>query len=297
MLITYNSAAHLPDLLADLEPLARSGDFRVTAVDNGSQDGTLAVLRTVDWVRLVQAPENPGYAGGINRARVDGPVGVPLVILNPDLRIDADAVRALIAALDRPGIGITVPTIQDPDGTVYPSLRREPSLLRAVGDALLGSRLGRRPGRFSEMIRNTGAYPRIDRVAWATGAVLAISADCDRQVGAWDAGRFFLYSEETDYCRRARDRGFAVVHVPEAVAVHIGAGSGDSVPLQALQAVNRVRYYRKHHRRPAAALYRAVVMLHALARLGQPGQRRALGVLSGVRSARTLPGGRPGALW
>ena len=296
VLITYNSATHLPGLLRDLEPLARSGEYSVTVVDNGSQDGTLAVLRAVDWVRLIQAPENPGYAGAINRARADGPAGVPTLILNPDVRIPSAAVRALFTALERPGVGIAAPTIEDPDGTTHPSLRREPSLLTAVGDAVLGSRVRRRPGRFSELIRNTADYPQIDEVAWATGAVLAVSADCDRAVGDWDSGRFFLYSEETDYCRRARACGFSVVHVPDAVAMHVGAGSGDSAPLQALQAVNRVRYYRKHHPRPAAWAFRVVVALHALARLRRPGQRRALGVLCGVWSAATLPGGRPGAL-
>lgn len=296
IVVTYNSAAHLPDLLADLAGWVAADEIVVTVVDNGSQDDTLDLLRACDWLRLVRAPENPGYAGGINRARAAGPTGVPVLVLNPDLRLAAADGRALLARVQRPEAGIAVPAIRQPDGTTYPSLRREPSLSRAIGDAVLGARFGRRWGRFSEMIHQTQEYPGITGVDWATGAALAISANCDAQVGDWDADRFFLYSEETDYCRRARDLGFDVRHVPEVVAVHAGGGSGQSPALEALLAVNRVRYYRKHHRRTAGWLFRAVVALHALARFNQPGQRRALAVLCGLRAAESLPGGRRGGL-
>jgi N-acetylglucosaminyl-diphospho-decaprenol L-rhamnosyltransferase len=89
--------------------------------------------------------------------------------------------------------------------------------------------------------------------------VILISAACDRMVSAWGEG-FFLYSEEVDYAARARAAGLRTEYVPQAWARHRKDGSGQSHPLTALMAVNRVRYFEKHGK--SASLMRAVVFLH-----------------------------------
>ncbi|MCZ7627704.1 MAG: glycosyltransferase [Microthrixaceae bacterium] len=68
---------------------------------------------------------------------------------------------------------------------------------------------------------NTRDYARERDADWATGAAMLISAECLAAVGPWDES-FFLYSEETDYCLRARDRGFKLRYSPKATATHIG---------------------------------------------------------------------------
>lgn len=158
-------------------------------------------------------------------------------------------------------------------GHRYPSLRREPSLTRALGDAFLGKRIVRRPGWLSEMVWEESAYRYRHPVDWATGAALLISAACDVAVGSWDE-RFFLYSEETDYAARARAAGYRVDYVPAARVHHRGGGSGRSDKLTALMAVNRVRYMEK--RRSRASGFRLAVILHELLRATKPGHRAAL---------------------
>ena len=74
---------------------------------------------------------------------------------------------------------------------------------------------------------------------WAEGSTQLISARCWRRCGPWDE-RFFLYSEETEFDLRAADHGFATLFVPEADAVHLGAGRAR--PRSALLMVNRVRH-------------------------------------------------------
>jgi len=170
-----------------------------------------------------------------------------------------------------------VPTLLDFEGHLYPSLRREPSLTAAIGDALFGRHFKRRPAIFSEIVRDERKYGDRHAVDWAVGAALVISAACDRMVGAWDE-RFFLYSEETDYAARVRAVGFRVEYVPRARALHRGAGSGQSHALMALNAVNRVRYFEKHKK--AVGAMRAAVLLHELFRAASPGHRRALLVVS-----------------
>jgi GT2 family glycosyltransferase len=214
-----------------------------------------------------------------------------VLILNPDLRLAAGSVRGLVAAL-APGVGAVVPRFEDSSGVRYPSLRREPSVLRAFGDAVLGKRWPARPGWLSEMVWPVPAYEKEGPVEWSTGAAILIRLEADAQVGPWDAERFFLYSEETDYLRRVRAAGWAVRYVPSAVVVHRGGGSGSGPELVALGLVNRLRYFRKYHGRPATAAFGAAVLLGELLRARRPASRRALSIL--VRPSRwaDLPGGR-----
>jgi N-acetylglucosaminyl-diphospho-decaprenol L-rhamnosyltransferase len=224
-------------------------------------------------VTCVSAGRNLGYAGGINVGRQHAGPYAALLVVNPDAVLAPGAIGEMSAALHDPAIGIVAPRLLGSDGRSYPSLRRRPTLGRAIGDGLLGSRLPGRPGWLSEIIRDEASYGRRQAVYWAGGAALLISAACDRAVGPWDE-RYFLYSEETDYATRARKAGFRVEYVPTARVFHRGGGSGKSSDLTALMAVSRLRYLEKHHKRPRA--YRAAHVVTELLRSADPAHRAAL---------------------
>jgi GT2 family glycosyltransferase len=273
IVVTYNSARDIVGLLESLPAAAAGLTVRTVVVDNGSADATVALVRGHADVVCVEAGANLGYAGGINLGREHAGDYSALLVLNPDLRLEAGAVREMFAALDDADVGIVVPMLLRADGGRHPSLRREPTLARALGEGLLGDHLGWRPGWLSEIVRSEADYRYRHPVDWATGAAMLVSVACDRVVGRWDE-RFFLYSEEVDYCVRARAGGFRVDYLPSARARHQGGGSGGSSALVALMAVNRIRYMDKHSRRPG--LYRAVVVLHELLRARDPAHRAAL---------------------
>jgi GT2 family glycosyltransferase len=273
VVVTYNSAGDIAVLLDSLPAAAAGLSIRIIVADNGSTDGTVELARSRPDVTCIETGANLGYAGGINVGRLHGGAYSSLLVLNPDAELEAGAMREMFAALEDPAVGIVVPMLLDAEGRRLPSLRREPTLIRALGDGLLGGRVRRRPGRLSEMVWHEEAYGYRHPVDWATGAALLVSAACDRAVGGWDE-RFFLYSEETDYFARARAAGFRVDFEPSARVRHRGGGSGRSDALLALQAVNRVRYMEKHHRWPR--LYWLAVLLHEALRSGDPGHRSAL---------------------
>jgi GT2 family glycosyltransferase len=287
IVVAYNSAADLPGLLDSLPRAAAGLSFRVLVVDNDSDDDVAPVLAGRVGVTLVRSGANLGYAGGINagRARL-GPTRT-IAILNPDLRLAPASLTRLVAAAIREGAA--VPRFVDEAGATFPSLRREPSIARALGDALLGRRWPGRPGAVSEMVWDRESYQRSGAADWATGAVLVVAAGADATIGDWDE-RFFLYSEETDYCRRLRAAGWRVQYVPEAQVIHRGAGSGTGPALTALNEVNRVRYYRKYHGPVRSAVFRAAVMLNQLMRARRAGNRAALHALASRRHRGRLPG-------
>ncbi|MFI7602239.1 glycosyltransferase [Actinoplanes sp. NPDC049681] len=283
VVVSYNSAAVLPGLLNSLDDGLRGLAWHLTVADNASADDSVAVARRmVPGCRIVQTGRNAGYAAAFNAAvQVAEPYDAVL-LLNPDVRLSPGSVAAMTARLGGDGprrIGIAVPRILDEQGGVALSLRREPTIARAFGEAVLGQRAGRF-ARLGETVVDREAYFRAGTVDWATGAVMLISRECLESCGLWEE-RFFLYSEETEFALRARDRGFGTALVPGAEVVHIGGESRVSPALWSLLTVNRVRLFGMRHSRPATALFWSVVLLREASRaaLGHPRSRRAVAAL------------------
>src|SRR4029453_17418732 len=190
-----------------------------------------------------------------------------VLILNPDVRLTPGSVAGLMARLGGTGAqraGIAVPRTLEEDGQVAFSLRGEPAVRRAPGEAVLGQRGGRFPA-LGETVVDRAAYFTDGPVDWATGAVMLMSRDCLAACGPWEE-RFFLYSEETEFALRARDRGFRTELVAGTAVGHIGGESKVSPALWSLLTVNRVRLYRMRHSAPAAAMFWSVVVLREASR-------------------------------
>jgi GT2 family glycosyltransferase len=288
VIVTHNSAAVVEQLLDSLPEALVPLTFRVAVVDNASSDATREILTARTDCRVVEAL-NRGYAAGINRGIAELAGGGPILVLNPDLVLAPGSVPVMASLLADPSIGVVVPLLKEPDGTTARSLRREPTLLRSIG---LGDS---RFARFSEVVNDPDAYQRVDSVDWATGAALLVKRACYEDVGAFDES-FFMYSEETEFCLRARDFGYSTVFTPKATAIHLAGQSGRNPDLYAMQVLNRIRLYRRTHRLPASlVLYALTVLREAVwTARGDPDSRHALGVLSNPRRKPALlpwPGG------
>lgn len=288
VVVTYQSAEVISELITDLRREAGSLRLRVVVVDNASTDETVARARAHPDVVVVEHGRNGGYAAGINLGAQHSGRSRALLVLNPDVRIDDGAVIALWQRLWQPGVGAVVPEIQDSSGRRTNSLRFEPSVLRTLGDALLGDRLPGRPVWSTETDHDPEAYEHAHAVEWATGACVMVRSEVSEGVGPWDED-FFLYSEEVDFLRRVRAAGWSTWYEPTATVRHQGTGSGTSAQLGALLAVNRVRYAHKHHGPVTAEAVRAAAALGELLRSRHADHRVALGYLVHRRPWSGLP--------
>ena len=267
VIVTYNSA----DLLGEcLRSLTDQGVdlVSVVVVDNASRDTTLDVAANANDlpVRIVEIGRNSGYAAGVNAgiAAVDLTTVDSVLVLNPDSRLTPGSLAVLASALAQPGRGIAVPLLVNPDGSLQPSLRRAPTVTRALVEALVPGELAGRLGRLGELVTDPRAYERPGPTAWATGAAMLISATALAEIGPWDES-YLLYSEETEYLLRAADLGWVTWFEPAAVVEHIGGESTTSPMLASLLTVNRVTLFRRRHGRlRAAAFYAAVVTGQAI---------------------------------
>ncbi|HZD22651.1 MAG TPA: glycosyltransferase [Acidimicrobiia bacterium] len=282
IVVTHNNAEILDACLDSLtENMQAEPGLSVVVVDNRSSDDSSERARAHPVRPRVVVQDNLGYAAGINAgiAVFDDDTSHVLV-LNPDVRLERDAVTRLVDSVEKPGVGIAVPRMVDGDGQLLHSLRREPTALRALGEAVLGGRASSNPA-LGEVIIDPYAYERPTQADWATGAAMLISAECRHAVGPWDE-RYFLYSEETDFALRARNLGYATQLVPEATATHLGGDSSVSPRLWSILTINRIRLQRRRKGLLRTIPYALGVTLFAVIRAlaGRPTAKASLKALS-----------------
>ena len=239
----------------------------MVVVDNDSHDKTLSIAAD-------HRPSDPhrrdgtqrGYAAAVNAgtATIDLSTVDSVLVLNPDCRLTPGSLAVRARALDDPGRAIAVPLLVNPDGSLQPSLRRRPTVTRALVEALVPGGLAGRLGPLGELVTDPKTYERPGATAWATGAAMLISASALAKIGPWDES-YLLYSEETEFSLRAADLGFLTWFEPGAVVEHIGGESSTNPMLASLLTVNRVLLFRRRHSRlRAAAFYIAVVAGEAI---------------------------------
>jgi N-acetylglucosaminyl-diphospho-decaprenol L-rhamnosyltransferase len=292
VVVTYNSETLLADLLRSLGPGLAGVSWHLTVADNASADGSVATVRRLapDAI-VVEMGRNAGYAAGINAAVDAARPHTAVLVLNPDVRLGPSCVRALLPALRASGTGIAVPRLSNAEGVLIPSMRREPTILRTMGDAVLGANRAGRLARLGEVVTDERRYSNETVTDWAEGSTLLISAECWQRCGPWDES-FFLYSEETDFALRARDAGFLTRYTPAASAVHLEGGSAHSPRLWTLLTLNRVRLYRRRHGPIRTAGFWSVLVLREASRaiIGRQTSRLAVRALLSPRQLREVPG-------
>lgn len=282
IVVTFNSRKVLPTFLDAIpDAIIDVDDFKLVIVDNNSEDGTAEYANSQTIVhQVIGLGQNIGYAAGLNAGMSANPDCDAYFALNPDVRLGPGSVKILLDALRLP-TGMAVPRLNNEFGDLLYSLRREPSVLREIGESLLGgARAGRCP-LFGLTISDPAEYERRTTATWATGGALLISNACATAVGPWDE-TFFLYEEEVDFCLRAMDQGFELSYIPAASATR-EIGPGFSPALRALARVNRLRLYERRHGKIPASLLRFIMIIGELLRLA-PHPSRSRSALRALRA-------------
>jgi GT2 family glycosyltransferase len=292
VVVSYNSSETLRPCV---EPLANLARANVIVVDNASSDDSLGVVADLP-VRRIPLRENGGFARGCNVGWQAGNARYVL-FLNPDATIDVRSLAHLAGALDENGgAGVVAPKILEQDGSLDFSQRRFPRLRSTFSQALFLHRIFPRATWSDEVVRTVESYESPGVVEWVSGACFMARRDLLERLDGLDEG-FFMYCEDKDFCRRVWSNGFEVRFQPDAVAVHVGGVSASRAGLLPVMAASRIRYARKHFRRPPALLERFGVSLLALTHVvvSRGGRSRRAGhavaflVALGVRSPHYPP--------
>jgi len=242
VVVSFNSRDHLGPCLDSIGASTRR-DWEAIVVDNGSGDGSADfVAARYSGIALVRNSGNRGFAAAVNQGL--GLVrGRYVLLLNPDARLEPGAADALIDELTRSGdCGIVAPQLFHEDGRRQHSFDLDPTL----ATALLNKSLLRLcfPGRYPSKRQEYRESIDVENVI---GAAMMIRAEVLERIGRFDE-EYFLYLEETDFCRRARLAGWKVRLVPAARVVHLQGRSRARVAVRA--RIEYVRslftFFRKH---------------------------------------------------
>jgi N-acetylglucosaminyl-diphospho-decaprenol L-rhamnosyltransferase len=245
-------------------------------VDNASRDDVEQRLaREVPSARVIAEPRNRGYGAACNRGAKEAR-GRWLIFLNSDAYVRPGCVEALVHALaSDPRAGLAGPRLLDGSGEPQPSVQRLPAPWRIFCESSGLAAVAGGRGILSGHTRTRQDHSRSRPVEALMGAVLMARREAFEEVQGFDEA-FFLYGEESDLERRLADRGWRILFVPDAVAVHSGGASGGD-PLFGILHESLGRYVAKHHGPAAAAFARAVLYAGAAGRYGlalvTPGER------------------------
>ncbi len=288
ILVSWNVRDLLRRALAAL--LADSADIKseIIVVDNDSHDGTPEMVRAeFPNVRLIANSENVGFTRGNNQALALAR-GRYFFFINPDTEIVTGATRALLDFMDaNPRVGIAGPQLLNPDHSVQPSRRSFPTFATALFETPRLSRSFPRNRWLTRYyLRDTRDDKRQD-VDWITGAAMFVRREVYEQVGGLDEN-FFMYSEELDWCRRAKQAGWRVVYFPRAQVIHHEGKSSEQViaARDVYYYSSKVRYFRKYHGWLRSQLLRAFFLAMFANQLVQESGKWLLGHKRSLRAAR-----------
>lgn len=207
VIVNFNAETFLKDAV---ESVMRSPAVaHVYVVDNSSTDKSLELLAQVNDNRLViiRNASNLGFAAacniGLARAAAES-----VLLLNPDCRVADGAIERLIAALQsKDCVGMVGPLLLNPDGS----------------EQAVGRRKFPTPGVVFAQIFGSSLPPPLPRepveVDAISGACMMVRQAAAAAIGPMDEA-YFLHVEDLDWCMRFRQRGWAILFVPEANVTH-----------------------------------------------------------------------------
>ncbi len=220
IILNYKSKGLVHQCIKTVKLYPTTAQVEIIVVDNASGDGVGAMLaeRHPD-VRFIASAENGGFAHGNNQG-LAAAKGRYALIMNPDITVRPGAIDELVQFMDaNPDVGLAGPKLVRPDGSLDESCYRYPTpMIPAYRRTPLGKLPKGREAVAKYVMADVARNVTMD-VDWLLGAVLMVRMDAVAKVGTLDE-QFFLYFEDTDWCRRFRAAGYRVTYHPTAVMVH-----------------------------------------------------------------------------
>lgn len=253
VIVSFNARAHLVKCLESLRAAPPATSHTIVVVDNASTDGSADAAREFPSVRVIAMGRNAGFAAA-NNAGIRGSTGDLVLLLNSDTIVPPGAIDRLVnRLLADTTVGIAGPRLVDGDGRAELSFGRMISPLNEARQKIIGRLYD---ARVRPVVRRVERETRREQfVKWVSGACLLVRRSAAEAAGLLDE-RFFLYTEDVDFCHAVRALGYRVLFTPSAEIVHL-RGQSRATAQQASNVAYRrsqIAFYEKHHRHCARVL-------------------------------------------
>jgi GT2 family glycosyltransferase len=268
VIVGWNARHYLELCLDSLAKAPPRRSMEVLVVDNASTDGSVEMIEAkFPWVKLIKSPENLGFSRG-NNVAIREAQGRYIALVNPDVIVFPGCLDALAEFLDQnPKVGNVGPRVLNPDMSMQSTCRRFPTLWNNFCSASgLSSKL-KKSRFFAGEHMFYFPHDRTLAVDVIVGCFSFIRRETLDQVGLLDEG-LFMYGDDVDWCRRARNAGWEVVFYPGAQAIHDRGKITAPYPVRFAVAQQRsvLHYWSKHHGFFGVVGIRSIIFFHHLLR-------------------------------
>lgn len=287
IIVNWNVAALLSACLDSIRASSPQCSVEIIVVDSASADNSVPMLRDhYPDVTLLAQSENVGFTRGCNIGMAQAH-GRYLFLLNPDTEIIGSALDRLVHFMDAyPDAGIAGAHTLNTDGTYQSTRRRFPTLATAIFESTWLQGVAPR-AILDRYYVNDAPHNVTLEVDWVQGSALIARREVFEQIGGLDEG-FIMYSEELDWCKRAKSAGWRVMFVSDAVIIHHGGKSSEQVAPRRhiLFQQSKLRYFRKHHGRFAAQSLRLFLLASYGGQILEESAKSLLGHKRALRQER-----------
>lgn len=270
VIVSWNAKRYLELCLNSLAEAPPRRSLEVFVVENASTDGTAEMVESAySWVKLIKSAENLGFSRG-NNVAIRQCQGRYITLVNPDVIVFPGCLDALADYLDEnPKVGDVGPRVFYPDMTQQSTCRRFPTLWNNFCSASQLERVFKGSRIFAGEHMFYFPHDRTLQVDVIVGCFSMIRREAFDEVGLLDEG-LFMYGDDVDWCRRARNAGWQVVFYPGARAIHDCGKTTAPYPVRFALAQQRsiLRYWGKYHNSMEVLGIRGIMVFHHVVRYG-----------------------------
>ncbi len=254
IIVNFNNREDLLGCLESLTAQPPAVTHEIVLVDNASTDGSVDAVRSrFPGVRVVVLERNLGFAGA-NNVGIRATSSELVLLLNSDTLVPPGALDVLVGRLRaHPDAAVAGPRLIDGDGRAELSFGPMIAPLAELRQKLVNAGHQRGVGPVTRYVER---ITRVERfVDWVSGAALLVCRRDAEAVGLIDE-RYFIYTEDVDFCAAIRARGRRILFAPAATITHLRGRVRAKAPVMLNLAYRRshVAFYEKHHPRWAPLL-------------------------------------------
>lgn len=234
IIVNWKTKDLVSQAIKSIKKYAVEFKWEIIVVDNNSQDGSVEHFKKAfPEVILIEKRENLGF-GRANNAGIKVAKGDYIFFFNSDAYLIDNSLKKLInRARQIPGLGAIAPLILNEDRSIQQSSGYFPSLAKVflwmtfIDDLPYGQYL--KPYH----IDHDSFYQKEHQLGWLTGAAILTPKNVIKKIGGFDP-EIFMYGEDIDLCYRITKAGYKILIFPKSKIVHIGQGSSQRAPKNAI---------------------------------------------------------------
>lgn len=224
-------------------------DFEIFVVDNNSKDGSIeAIEKTFPNINIIKNPINAGF-GTANNLAIKQAKGKYIFCLNTDTLLINNAIKIMYNYMEKEennNVAVCGGALYNTDGQACTCGGNLPSIYDILWKFGLRTLFKNKYKKYSIGLTADDCN-NYENIGYITGADIFFRRSVLDEVGVFDEN-IFMYFEETDLCKRIRDKGYDIKLVKDAKIIHLeGQSNNNTLSKKLISKTSEFYYLKKHY--------------------------------------------------